>query len=538
MNRFKIKQLALIFFIAFFFLAANAQSPPIKFQNPILAGFSPDPSICRVGDDYYLATSSFVWFPAMPVYHSKDLINWELIGHGITKPGLVNFNKLSDRSGIWAVTIRYHDGLFYLITTAAEGGGGNFYVTSRKAEGPWSDPIWLKDAPGVDPSLFWDDDGKCYYTGNTWDIKREWPAQCAIWIQELDITKKKLIGERKLLTYGHANNAGFAEGPHLYKIDGKYMLLNSEGGTDQFHAIVAHHSKTILGPYIADKINPVLSHRQLGATYPLQAIGHGDLVQTPAGDWWATVLGKRMINGQVPLSRETFLAKVTFEDGTPVFNTGFGRVLSEQERPNLPWSPFKIENKRDEFNLKMLSISWHFVRIPDKKFFDINNSQLTVELQPNSIDSLVNSSMIIRKIEDHQFAASTKLNFTPSEETEQAGMVIYRNSESYYMLMKGKSSIILIKKHNGKKEVIATTPYTKPMVYFAAKGNNLDVDFSFGETENKMVAIGLRQSLSVISESSVNRFNGPGIGMYATSNGTKTTNKARFDWFEYEKATL
>lgn len=149
---------------------AKAQIHPSTFRNPILAGFSPDPTICRVGDDYYLANSSFVWFPAIPIYHSKDLVNWKLVGHGISNPNLLKFEGLRDRAGIWAVTMRYHNGLFYLITTASES-GGNFYITAKKPEGPWSDPIWLKDAQGIDPSLFWDNDGKCYYTGNSWDFK-------------------------------------------------------------------------------------------------------------------------------------------------------------------------------------------------------------------------------------------------------------------------------------------------------------------------------------------------------------------------------
>jgi len=510
-----------------------AQSPPLTFKNPILPGFSPDPSICRVGEDYYLATSSFVWFPAMPVYHSKDLVNWELIGHGIDRLGLVKFDGLRDRSGIWAVTIRHHNGLFYLITTSAEGGGGNFYITANNPAGPWSDPIWLKDAPGVDPSLFWDDDGKCYYTGNTWDLKREWPGQCAVWLQELDLTQKKLVGPRKQLTFGYANNAAFAEGPHIYKVDGKYLLLNSEGGTDQFHAIVAHHSNSIWGPYVSDKINPVLSHRQLGKEYPIQAVGHGDLVETQNGEWWATVLGKRIIGGQVPLSRETFLAKINFEEGTPIFNPGDSRILIEQQRPDLPWSPFPATHSRDEFEGDKLNVKWHFVRIPEKPFFKLDKGQLSLHLQPQVVDSLKNSAMILQKIQHQKFYATTRISFETLKDDEQAGMILYRNSESYYLLLKEKNSLVLIKKHNGKKEFVTKVPYSKSTAYLSVKVNDLKVQFSFGESENDMVAIGPVQNLAVIAESSVNRFNGPGIGIYATSNGQKSAANSKFDWFEY-----
>jgi len=178
------------------------------------------------------------------------------------------------------------------------------------------------------------------------------------------LKQQKLVGERKILTYGHANNAGYTEAPHIYKINGKYLLMTSEEGTDMYHAITVHHSASILEPYKSDKINPVLTHRHLGKDYPIQAVGHGDLIQTQNGDWWAVVLGKRLIDGQVPLSRETFLCKVNFENGTPIFNSGQGKVLLEQERPNLPWSPVKPEPIRDEFDSDSLALKWHTIRIP------------------------------------------------------------------------------------------------------------------------------------------------------------------------------
>lgn len=512
---------------------AYAQEPPKMFQNPILSGFNPDPSICRVGDDYYLVTSSFVWYPGIPIYHSKDLVNWELIGHGINRPEQVNFTGLQDKNGIWAVTIRYHEGLFYLITTASEC-GGNFYITSKNPVGPWSDPIWLKDAPGIDGSLMWDDDGKCYYTGNTWDFKKSWPGQCAIWMQELDLNQQKLVGERKMLTYGHANNASYTESPHLYKINGEYLLLTAEGGTDQYHAIAAHHSKSLWGPYVSDKINPVLSHRQLGSDYPIQAVGHGDIVQTQNGEWWAVVLGKRLVDSQVSLSRETFLCKVKFEEGTPIFNPGYGKVLMEQERPNLPWTSVKRNPIRDDFNGDQLGLNWSFNRIPVTSFHRIENGEMSLNLCPEVADSLVCSAMMLQKINRFSYTASTKMNFKTQKDNEQAGLVIYRNNNSFFMLLKEKSSVVLIKKNNGTKETIARLEYRKPDVFFKVEANRLYAQFSFSESEAQWTPIGEKQNLTVICESVLNKFNGPGIGLYATSNGKKTENKAVFDWFEYK----
>lgn len=158
-----------LFFISMPF-ALKGQEIPKYYDNPVLSGFNPDPSICRVNDDYYMVTSSFIWYPGIPIYHSKDLVNWEVIGHAIDRPDMIDMNGLNDNDGIWAVTIRYHNGIFYLITTAHKN-GEHFYITATDPKEPWSAPVWLKDTAGIDPSLFWDDDGRCYYTGNFWDFK-------------------------------------------------------------------------------------------------------------------------------------------------------------------------------------------------------------------------------------------------------------------------------------------------------------------------------------------------------------------------------
>jgi xylan 1,4-beta-xylosidase len=413
----------LIILLVFSFSKIEAQNVPQTFQNPILPGYHPDPSICRVGDDYYLVNSTFIWYPGLPVYHSKDLVNWELIGHGIHRPGQVNFDGLKDRLGAYAATIRYNNGLFYIINTCV-GCGGNFYITAEDPAGPWSDPVWLKDAPGIDPSLMWDD-GKCYYTGHMWVPEQEWPTQCGVWTQELDLDNQELTGRRELFTYGHANNASYTEGPHLYKINGKYLLIVSEGGTGLFHALSVHHSDSLWGPYVADMINPVITHRHLGKDYPVQAIGHGDLVQTQNGEWWCVTLGKRKVEGETLLGRETFLAKVEFEGQTPIFNPGHGKMLFEQQRPDLPWTPVEPEPVRDNFDSNELGLKWNFIRVPRDNFYNLNNNQLSISLRPEVIDSLMNSSLIIQRIRHHGFEATTKMNFTSRNRNEQAGLVIY-----------------------------------------------------------------------------------------------------------------
>jgi len=510
-----------------------AQESPVTFNNPILPGYHPDPSICRVGDDYYLVNSSFVWYPGIPIFHSKDLVNWKQIGHAINRPDQLDFNGLPDKLGVFAPTIRHHNGVFYIINTCVAC-DGNFYITATDPAGPWSDPIWLHNAPGIDPSLMWDDDGKCYYTGMSGVEKEEWPTQTVAWNQELNLEQRKLVGERHFLSYGHANNASYTEGPHLYKINGKYMLMVSEGGTGMFHAITVHHSDSVNGPYVSNYINPVISHRHFGEDYPLHAIGHGDLVQTQNGEWWCVLLGKRRIEKQTTLGRETFLVKVEFEGETPIFNPGYGKVLDVQQRPDLPWTPVEKDAVRDEFEGSSTGLKWCTIRTPKQSFYTVYDGKLSLDLHPEVMDSLVHSSILIQRIEHHHFEASTKMNFKTSKSNEQAGLTIYRTNENHYKLLKGKNDLILIKSFKGKQTEVARVPFKKQEVFFKVEGTDLEAQFSFGESEDTLQPIGGKQSLIVIADGNGNQFNGPGVGVYATSNGKKTNNKASFEWFDYK----
>ncbi|MDC0584173.1 glycoside hydrolase family 43 protein, partial [Bacteroidales bacterium] len=456
------------------------------------------------------------------------------IGYAIDRPDMVNFDGFIDKQGLYAPAIRYHDGLFYVINTNV-GGKMNFYVTATNPAGPWSDPIWLPNAPGIDPSLMWDDDGKCYYTGHMSPNPREWPGHCRIWTQELDLENEKLVGRREYFTEGHANNAAYTEGPHLYKINGKYLLMVSEGGTGLTHSLTVHHSDSLWGPYITDPINPVITHRHLGRDYPIQATGHGDLVQTQNGEWWCVLLGKRLVEKQATFTRETFLAKVDFEGQTPIFNRGIGKVLPEQKRPDLPWTPVKQDPVRDQFNGDKLALKWCFIRIPMESFHSLENGELKIKLQPEVMDSLVNSSLIIQRILHHKFEASTKMSFKTKKDNEQAGLAVYRAYLNHYSLMKGKDELVLYKSFKGVKTAVATIPYKNETVYLKAVGDNLEVQFSYGETEDDMKPIGDKQDLKVIADGHGNQFNGPGIGMYATSNGKATKNSANFEWFDYKE---
>ncbi|MBB3701186.1 glycoside hydrolase family 43 protein [Flammeovirga yaeyamensis] len=520
------------------------QNAPTTFKNPILPGFHPDPSICRVGDTYYMVNSSFEWYPGLPIHKSKDLVNWELIGYGLDRPDQIVYKDgLRDSNGIFAPSIRYHEGTFYIITTMV-GQNGNFIITAKDPAGPWSDPKWIKDAPGIDPSLFWDDDGKCYYTGAgiVDGTEKEWPGKNGVWMQEIDPDNAILIGEKKQLTYGHASNARWAEGPHLYKIDGEYILLIGEGGTGEFHSVTIFNSKDIWGPYIPNHANPIITHRHLGKTYPIIQPGHADLIQTQNGEWWSVLLAKRLVDGYVTLARETFLAKVIMtkqESGvTPIYNPGIGLLQEEQKRPDLPWTPVKKLEEKDEFTSDKLALKWNFLRSPQEEWYQLKDDQLQIQLRPTTLTDLSNPSFIGQRTTSFNYSASTKLLFNSKKENEKAGLVIYRRHGNHYQLVKSKKEILLVKTfQKGNKgdvtpEIIARVPYTKKEVVLNVEVKGISAQFYYGETQDQLQPLGGKQDYTILSDEATLKFNGVYIGMYATSEQLPSKTKASFDWFD------
>lgn len=309
----------------------------ITAHNPILTGFYPDPSICAVGKDFYLVNSTFAYFPGLPVFHSTDLIHWEQIGNALDRPDQICLEGCRHSQGIYAPTIRYHEGTFYLVTTYSSG-PGSFILTAKDPAGPWSDPYWLgEDAPGIDPSLFFDEDGRCYYVGtrpNPAGVR--YNGDWEIWVQELDLHTMKLTGESHAVWKGALKNVIWPEGPHLYKHDGYYYLMNAEGGTGPDHCVSIARSEQVYGPYVGNPDNPILTHRHLGRNYPVTCAGHGDLVEDADGNWYMVLLACRPRQGHTLLGRETFLAKVVWENGWPVVNPGVGRL---EEEVTLPFTP-------------------------------------------------------------------------------------------------------------------------------------------------------------------------------------------------------
>ena len=540
-----LRVLFVLLFLSFSHLAIAQVNP--TFQNPILKGFYPDPSICRVGDDYYMVTSSFEYFPGVPIFHSKDLVNWQQIGHVLNRSSQLNLAGIHPSGGIFAPTIRYHKGTFYMITTLItnrNNTGVNFYVTAKSPSGPWSEPYLLKDAPGIDPSLFFDDDGKVYYTGNrTPDDKPAGSKYRQIWIQELDTLKKQLVGEVTVaIEEGALHGSIVAESPHMYKKDGFYYIMIAEGGTGIDHAVTIFRSKNILGPYEINKKNPIITHRNLGKEYPIACVGHADFVETQYGEWWMVLLGVRTYGGfHYNLGRETFLTPIAWENDWPIVNPGVGKIQFEERRPNLPVFTAKKENTFDDFNTDTLQYYWNFLRTPNSNFWSLKDKKgyLSLQLRPNTLVDLENPSFIGRRQQDTSFFAETKMVFEPANKNESAGLVVMMNNNFHFRVEKilenDVTYIQLTRRHAGKEDVIGKSSVLKDeeiVIGVKAMGQN----YSFYYVQNNKTVF-LTQNIDGRTLSRVNTggFTGTYIGLYSSSNGFNSKNKAYFDWLNYQQ---
>ena len=514
------------------------------FHNPILPGFYPDPSICRVGDDYYLVTSSFEYFPGLPVFHSRDLAHWRQIGHVLTRPSQLNLDAVPCSAGLYAPTIRHHNGTFYVINTLMQGKAekGNFIVTAPEITGPWSEPFWLPEARGIDPSLFFDDDGRAWYVGNRGVPAPEFPGHCEIWLQELDLGTMRLTGPDYALWEGAMKKSFWPEGPHLYRIDGMYYLLISEGGTGHNHAVSIARSPQITGPYEGCGRNPILTHRHLGLSCPIVGTGHADLVQTPGGEWWMVLLGMRPYAGYFfNLGRETFLCEVRWEDGWPVINPGIGRVEFTGAAPDLPEHRWPAEVACDQFDAPVPALCWNFLRTPRETFWSLTErpGHLRLRLRPETLAEPVCPSFIGRRQQHFNFTARTVMDFTPRAPGECAGMVLLQNSDFQFRLAvtqaaDAESRIVrLIRREKGAETTISEHPVPAGRIYLKASAVGQAYSFYAAADDENWFPLAEHIDGRILSTPVAGGYVGAYIGLYATSSGQPSENAADWDWFEY-----
>lgn len=422
-----------------------------SIQNPILKGFNPDPSIVRVGDDYYIATSTFEWFPSVQIHHSKDLVNWRLIGYALTRPSQLDMKGMDNSEGVYAPALTYSEGKFWLCFSnvhACRGGNWmatpSFLVTAENIEGPWSDAIPIGNY-GFDPSLFHDDDGKKYMVNMIWDGRANTNFFGGIILQEFDPTAGKLVGKPNIIFKG--TRLGCTEGPQILKKGGDYYLITAEGGTELNHAVTVCRAKNIWGPYEVHPDNPILTSR-LQEEAKLSRAGHGFLVETQQGEWYLSHLCARRIpnperdqcdskyhNGFSILGRESALQKVEWRAGWPYVTTGKTPVV-EVEAPEIEPCPWPRQPARDNFDSASLRLEYQTLREPAKEeWLSLSERPGHLRLKGRHyLSSRYEQSMLARRFQSHYTTVETKLEFEPDTPFEMAGICAYYARNSHYFL--------------------------------------------------------------------------------------------------------
>ena len=529
------------------------------FKNPILAGGYPDPSICRVGNVFVMVNSSFEYFPALPIHTSKDLVNWELVGHGLNRieqvSGKINLLDVQSNGGIHAPTIRFHNGKYHIITTTVyydekkqNAIATNFIITSSTPEGPWSNPIVINGAPGIDPDIFFDDDGRVWYVGNHQPSDPTFSGETEIWMQELDPNSFQLTGQRFFLWRGACGGV-WAEGPHIYKNDNNYYLLIAEGGTSFNHSIMVAVSDKITGPYISNERNPIFSTRHLSYNNWVHSTGHGDLVELEDGRWYVVMLGIRGdVKRKSNMGRETFIAPVSWEREPyewkerkilwPVISPKSGKILKNNP---IIFSETIKKNETffvDDFNHTNLGLEWNYRRAPMQNMFDLvsNPGSLRVYTNPNKLQERKRANFAGIKQTESEFSFETKMTFSPSSEYDEAGIAIVQKDNNFlsFTVKQLSDDISLELKLMNNIETIfdskkidfnSNLPFKLKIESF-----NNSYHFYYAQENQKFHLFAVTSADHVLSHG----YTGAHIGLYSTSNGKISSGYADFDRVEYK----
>jgi alpha-N-arabinofuranosidase len=536
-------------------IASKSFSQQLQYTNPILAGFYPDPSICKVGNDYYLTTSTFSYYPGLPIFHSKDLVNWKQIGNAMNRPEQLNLDGAGVSRGLFAPTIRYRNGLFYIVCTLIDK-GGNFIITAKNPAGPWSNPVWLKEVNGIDPSIFFDeDDNRTYIVYNSIPPanKSLYDGHRTIRLREIDKDYKP-IGEEKILINGGTDitkHPVWIEAPHIFKKDNWYYLICAEGGTGYNHSEVVFRTKSLNEPFVSYQNNPILTQRHLDTARknPITTTGHADFVETNDGKWFAVFLGCRPYEGDYyNIGRETFMLPVTWKDGWPHILEG------KEEVPYYVNVPLKNIKKaannfsgnyffRDEFDNKIIDDRFLFLRTPKTNWYDLNEKKgsLSIKLLPQTCTQKDNPAFIGFRQAHLKCYTSTSLNFTATNENEKAGLTIFQSEHNYYFLCKSiqnNQPVVQLYKSTSTDslQLLASQSLINPSQSLQLKIVSSGDKYAFYYSIQKNNWILLKDYVDgkFLSTKVAGGFVGSVFAMYATSNNQSSNNKAIYDWFEYK----
>lgn len=529
-------------------------------HNPVLAGFYPDPSVTRGADGYYLVNSTFGYFPGIPIFYSPDLTGWKQIGHVLHRPEQVQFDerKLANQA-TYAPAIEYHDGTYYVACTEVVG-RGNYIVKATDPAGPWSEPFLLPEVQGIDPSLFFDEDGRAWlvYNSNAPDNNPLWDGHCTIRLVEMDIETMQVISEPVILVNGGVNideQPRWIEGPHIYKVEGRYYLSAAEGGTELNHSQVIFRSDAITGPYLPWEKNPILTQRNLDSERknPVTSTGHADMIQDLAGNWWALFLGCRPYEGNhFNIGRETFMAPVKWVEGWPVINPDhmeiqqsypFTAALPREEEPQPMQGSFI---RHELFNTTQLSHHWVRIRADRGEWFQIDTTDntLQIELLPAKRMQGGVPSYLAQRQQHINGHAATALSFSPADENQKAGIAVLQNEERFYYLCKsleqGKPVVQLYQSGMGDDPqgmmllASASLQDHRPLrLRIGAEHTLYRFYFSEEQEGDNWQQLGEEQDARYLSTQNAGGFVGCTYGLWALTLKDESPNEvARYLWYE------
>ncbi|CAL2062867.1 glycoside hydrolase family 43 protein [Tenacibaculum sp. 190524A05c] len=522
-------------------------------QNPILKGFNPDPSICRVGDDYYIATSTFEWFPGVQIHHSKDLKNWKVIAQPLNRTSQLDMKGVPDSCGVWAPCLSYKDGLFYLVYTNVKSFDGvwkdtpNYVVTAKEVTDDWSEPVYLNSS-GFDGSFFHDSNGKTWYTSMQVD-HRKGKFFGGIELQEYSISDQQLIGESYFITEG--TTLGKTEGPHIYQKNGYYYLLLAEGGTEYGHAATILRSRKITGPYEEHPQNPILTCAS-APLHPIQKSGHASLVESQNGTWYITFLvGRPLTNhGNCPLGRETAIEEIEWIDDWPYLKSGSSLPRIEIPAPIPAEKLNGTQTKKYEFNSNKLSIEFQSLRIPmNENWISLKDKPGYLRLKgKESLTSTHTQALIARRLQHFNVEVSAKVHFEPKKFQQLAGLVVYYNTGHYHYLNISTNgehktiSVLTCDNYNIiEQEEIAIIKAETPII-LKASIHHEKLQFSYSSDDIDFIDIGNILDMNIVSDDYVRdgseryrpAFTGCFIGMCCQDLATSSLH-ADFEWFNYKE---
>jgi xylan 1,4-beta-xylosidase len=533
-----------------------------QYSNPILSGFYPDPSICRVGNDYYLVNSSFAYYPGLPIFHSKDLVSWKQIGNAMNRPEQLDLQGAGVSRGLFAPSIRYYKGLYYIVCTLVDK-GGNFVITAKDPKGPWSKPAWLKNVDGIDPSLYFDaatDKACIVYNSIPPDNKSLYSGHRTIRMRTFDYKNLQAGDDEKILINGGTDISKkpvWIEGPHIYKINEWYYLMCAEGGTAYDHSEVVFRSKNLAGPYEPYSGNPILTQRQLDTNRqnPITSTGHADLVETPDGRWYAVFLGCRPYEADYyNTGRQTFMAPVRWKNGWPVITEGNEDVkyfypLPQPKINSKPVNPFSGNFRyTTDFASTSLDHRFVFLRTVTEKWYSLAGTKkyLNIKLRPETVSGKANPSFIGFRQSHNKCSAIVSLQFDAAAENEKAGLIIFQNEHHFYYLCKSiernKPVIQLYRSTAGEDmELLKSEPLPENNKTIAlrivSEGAaysfywSADVDQATDRRKWNVLQSGL--DAKFLSTTTAGGFVGSIFGMYGTSLGKASSASANYLLFEY-----